>query len=220
MLHHYKVGDKVVITTSGSLYYNEICEVIEISGANYRSYMLKRDDSFTKEGLHFWATYANIKPYVPDPPKPSKPMTLFQTILQEDNDTLWEIVKIFHPNAPDNHKHRMVVSVKYDWITVKLSYYATSNAIQVSLGIHNAQAFHISGGNKPIKVFEDALTNNEVSFRIWRFTDDTLYKEYTDEPFGEGPGDQDCCKEAVELLQSRGYDLQTAFEMYTIYHQD
>lgn len=171
---------------------------------------------------YYWIKTRYLNPVEKTKPKPKHYMTLFQTLLPEDKDTLWDIIKIFHPDARDIEKHRMVVSIKYDWVMVKMSGHTdTTQPVQISLGIENSSLHPmIYGGPKPIKVFQDALDNNQVSFRVWRFADDDKYLKDQTGVLDQLKLDTELRKQAVELLKSRGYDLQTAFEMYTLYHQD
>lgn len=154
-------------------------------------------------------------------------MTLFQTILQDDKQTLFEIIKIFHPYLNNNinkviDANRVVITIKYDWIVVALAYHNQSgNMVRASLGIKNGDVHPmITGGNKSIKVFQDALDNNQVSFKVWRFSDDELYLKDQTGILNQREHDLELRKEASELLKSKGYDVQTAFEMYKIYHED
>jgi hypothetical protein len=151
--------------------------------------------------------------------------TQFQLTLGNDRDTLYDIVKIFHPyiEVYDIGKIKSLLSIelRYDWVTVKLRYKNKLGELNISIGIENGNVQPmIYGGNKPMSVFEDALDNNQVLFRAWRFVDDILYNRESVFDENIAQVNRDLSNQVAELLKSRGYTVQSAKELFTIYHED
>lgn len=151
--------------------------------------------------------------------------TQFQLSLCNDIDTLYDIVKIYHPYIElydiDKIKSFLKVDLRYDWVMVRLNYKNKIGELKISLGIENGNVQPIiCSGNKPMRVFEEALANNQVSFRVWRFADDILYNRESVFDEDVAQVNRDLSNQAAELLKSRGYSVQSAKEMFTIYHED
>ena len=151
--------------------------------------------------------------------------TQFQLSLCKDRDTLYDIIKIYHPYIEqydiDKIKSFLNIELRYDWVTVKLNYKNKIGELKISLGIENGNVQPIiCSGNKPMYVFQDAIDNNQVSFRVWRFVDDILYNRESvfDEDIAQV--NRELSNQAASLLKSRGYTVQSAKEMFKIYHKD
>ena len=107
-------------------------------------------------------------------------MNNFQKSLIANEDCVWDIVKLYHPDILDEYpnkykeksiltRNRLKTYSKYDWIIIKL--YVQTH-IKVSLGIRFE--CNLMSGNKPLHLFQQELENG---FRTWRFVDDSKYEK-------------------------------------------
>lgn len=104
-------------------------------------------------------------------------ISFFQQGLVNDRETLWKIVRVFHPDVPDSARISFLASLKYDWVKVKadVKRYGT-----IAIGINNCN--HImSGDSIDESSYEFALQDKMVEFLAWRFVSDRFYREKHEE---------------------------------------
>lgn len=88
----------------------------------------------------------------------------FQKSLILNEECIWEIVKMFHPDIKESSKKKIKAYTKYDWICIE--------GPGISIGVEFE--CHLMSGKKPLHLFEQELKNNK--FTCWRFVDDSRYK--------------------------------------------
>ena len=151
--------------------------------------------------------------------------TKFQQTLPGDKETLWKIVKLFHPDIPDEFVNRKSIrrSIKdefmtaypgnYDWVSIR---FKVPGYGDISLGINNAHQVRNKfwGPDWTLQEFKIGFQEGEFDFRIWRFVDDTLYINSLDLSKDE------LHDQYVEILKSAGYELQSPQEFYHNYFKD
>lgn len=150
----------------------------------------------------------------------------FQEGLVSDRETLWKIVKVFHPDAPDSAKENFTAYLKYDWVTVKVDVrgYGT-----IAIGINNCN-HNMSGDSIDERSYEFALEDKMVEFQAWRFVSDRFYgeKEAEAEMLRQKPkGDYESFFESFRLLPtykkilvSAGYRYKSADEFLQYYYKN
>jgi hypothetical protein len=149
-------------------------------------------------------------------------LTHFQKSLVNDRDTLWGIVKLFHPDIPEESPtnkglvstkdRKLSANVKYDWVVIV---FRVRGWGIVSIGINNCHQYKLFGPKITKEDMSKALKDGTCTLRTWRFCMD---KKSSSTKIGAE--EEECCKQAVELLKSRGYKLQSVEEMYEIYYSD
>lgn len=154
--------------------------------------------------------------------------TEFQRKLIKDIDTLWEIVKIFHPDLPDSAisrkgnnyswKDKMRVYEHYDWVCIEIN--KIPNYGSVNISISNSQNYKLYGPKVTKAEMKTALEDGTITMDIWRFAGDDGYKDRTLNTIDERALDLGKKERGIELLKSRGYTLQSVDEFYKIYYED
>lgn len=145
-------------------------------------------------------------------------MTKFQAKLISDKDTLWNIVKLFHPELPDEVPNNAgMISVKdvrlcaytnYDWVCIE---FRARGYGLISIGVENCNDVnfkHLGMGHK-LEDFQRTLDEGGVAFRAWRFAMDCKSDD----------GNPDVA-EYTKILTDAGYELQSAKEWYDYYYKD
>lgn len=141
-------------------------------------------------------------------------MTEFQKRLSQDKETLWKIVKVFHPEIPDTAKERIKEGgLLYDWVTISMRIKGYG---YISLGIDNCYQTKLYGPYITKEKMQKALIDGTVTFRIWRFADDVKSRPYSVTNSLHEPE----MEEGIKILKEAGYKLQSASEMYKIYYED
>jgi len=151
--------------------------------------------------------------------------TEFQRKLIKDLDTLWEIVKIYHPTLPDlaisrkgneySWKEKMRAYWHYDWVCIEIIKIPDYGSVHI--GINNSQNYTLYGPRVTKAEMKTAIEDGSITMDVWRFAGDagnrkdTLDQRKLDAPQKE---------KAVELLYSKGYTLQSVDEFFKIYYKD
>lgn len=156
-------------------------------------------------------------------------MTEFQTTLINDKETLWEIIKIYHPGIPEYTQYKKkLVSVKdvilkvrphYSWVNIEFN---VKEYGYISFTINNMDSDHSIWGNKhTLANFEQYIKQKKLTFRVWRFYDDCqfvnsdpLAKEKTYKEKLDGIREI----EIIQLLKNKGYKIATAQEWFNNYY--
>lgn len=153
-------------------------------------------------------------------------MSEFQIKLMRDPETLAEIIRIAHPGIPEEWmsstgktKFTLIgnlkepegrVTPKYDWVCI----YMRIKGRLVSLGIENC-VHPFWGEGITGEMYEDALKNGLVHFKVWRFVDDRLFKKIL--PYQKTDlGNYDWDK----FFLSRGYAYKSTEEFLSYYYSD
>lgn len=145
----------------------------------------------------------------------------FQQQLPKDIDTLWEIVKIWHPEIPDTWetKRSGIMSVKenklnpyckYSWVCIdfRLAGYG-----QVSIGIDNGNNYSLYGPRTTKDDIRQAMAKGLITIRTWRFSLDKLSRE-------DESQDEVNNQRTTELLKQKGYTIQSVDEFFDDYYSD
>ena len=128
-------------------------------------------------------------------------MNDFQKAMLNNIDVAWQIVKVFHPDIDDSLKEKLSITIKYDWIILRIK--------KVSIGIEFE--CHLMSGYKRLELFEQERKNNK--FRAWRFVDDSKYN--LDDCF------KDVHVDAINsILKQENIPKPTAKQMSDYYHSD
>lgn len=149
--------------------------------------------------------------------------TKFQSDLVKDKDTLWDIVKIFHPDIPEEvttragHKRIVKNHMKasahphYSWVEIEFRVLGYG---YVHICLDNKTNTSLCGSGVMKSDMQEALDLGKVSITAWRIVNDKGYKNEYPRIVGKEE------LETVALLLSRGYSLISADEWYYYYYQD
>lgn len=151
--------------------------------------------------------------------------TEFQKRLLADTDTLWQIVKLMHPDIPETQvaNKAKVLSVKNDKLKARLHYdwvcidFHVRGWGDVSIGVDNSRNHKLYGPHITKQQMADSLKDGSTSMNVWRFVND---KKHDPNAILESKPEEPCIKLAVELLYTKNYKLQSADEMYEIYYAE
>jgi hypothetical protein len=149
--------------------------------------------------------------------------TKFQQKLSKDKETLWKIVKLFHPEIPNiartnsgtvNVKNvRMEACLKYTWVSIK---FRVRGYGYIDIGMQNSSNSSL-WGKVTKEQMNNALTSGEVKFDIWRFTLDKVYQR--EEAYAKATRDR-FSNQATVILKEAGYKLIELEEFYESYYSD
>jgi hypothetical protein len=157
--------------------------------------------------------------------------TKFQKKLMNDLDTLWGIVKIYHPDIPEHtttnkgeqlnvKEKKLSAYLKYDWVCID---FRVKGYGLISIGVDNCNQTGLFGPRISKQQMSKALRDGTCSIRTWRFSLDSKYKSFTPEKGSwntRSEAEEALDQKAVELLTSKGYGLQSVDEMFQIYYED
>lgn len=144
--------------------------------------------------------------------------TEFQRKLVKDKETLWTIVKIFHPDIPETFEtkngplsvkdNKLCAYLKYDWVCIE---FRIKSFGVVSLGIDNCHQWELFGPKITKNMMQKALNDGTCKFHVWRFTRDEM---------SAAGQSKELEAAAIDILKKAGYSLQSVSEMYKIYYED
>jgi len=156
--------------------------------------------------------------------------TEFQRKLIKDIDTLWVIVKLFHPSIIESFEYKKDKQIftkqtkdtinaywHYDWVCIDLKVPGYGN---VRIGINNSAQYKLYGPRVTKEEMKTALEDGTIFFDVWRFAGDTGGVKNDKDPLADRKYDEPAKIAAVELLKSKGYTLQSVDEFYKIYYAD
>lgn len=171
-------------------------------------------------------------------------ITKFQERLSKDYETLWKIIKLYHPDIDDKHFERFKsvptqvkggawkninksVYLKYDWVIIDFNIRGYG---RISLRIENCKN---SGGALGIGLFgprvtkkdmQNAIDQGNVEMYIGRFADDKVYREQeikdASTPDYLKEKDPEALAAGIQVLKDAGYTIQSVDEWYKIYYSD
>jgi hypothetical protein len=169
-------------------------------------------------------------------------VTKFQEKLSKYYNTLWKIIKLYHPDVDDKHfdKFKSVpvqlkggrwthvnktVYLKYDWVVID---YHIRGYGDISLRIENCKN---SGGSLGIGLFGpkvtkkdmlNAIAQGNVQMYIGRFANDKLYSDTNEMGIKEYLEEKDpiALELGIQILKNAGYTIQSVDEWYKIYYSD
>lgn len=88
---------------------------------------------------------------------------------------LKEIVRTFHPKLPEEAVEKLKFTTKYNWICIGFS---VKDYGFISIGICNHSVIDgIIIGPISKDYAKDAIKNNRIGCRVWRFFDDKYFKD-------------------------------------------
>lgn len=143
--------------------------------------------------------------------------THFQQTLPKDIETLWLIVKMYHPNIPDEAKEKLNTYLHYDWVCINCKVRGYG---YINIGIDNACNYTLWGPNISKQDMIKAIENGEVTFRTWRFSMDKLFNRNIPRPKEYEEKQEVLSQASASILKAAGYRLQSPSEMYVIYYED
>jgi hypothetical protein len=150
----------------------------------------------------------------------------FQKILSRDKETIWKIIKVFHPNIPEvdkkgkSLKESIEISTPYDWVAIGLNYPGG----RVHISITNCK-HHFYGSSITSKNYIEAVEANKVRFNVTVHSMDSTYEEIDynyDKNLEEFINSVSWIKypEYRDILVNAGYDLKPTKEFMRYYYED
>ena len=138
--------------------------------------------------------------------------TNFQAKIVEDKDTLWAIVKLFHPNIPSTVKDDLrAYAGNYHWVSIE---FMAKEYGKVALCINNCKdSTPLWGDSVTKKDMQKAIKSGNVQFYIWRMWNDKLKKNNDD-------NERLLTIIYTDILNRAGYQIQTVDEWFRLYYQD
>jgi hypothetical protein len=146
-------------------------------------------------------------------------VTQFQKTLPKDIDTLWDIVKVYHPDIPEEAKGKVSTSLNYDWVCIE---FRVKGYGYVAIGVDNCCQYALWGDRVSKADMIKALQDGTVTFRTWRFSTDKLFEKDIAKSLSPEHKqlENELSDKSIEILKSAGYKLQSPEEMYHIYYED
>lgn len=162
-----------------------------------------------------------------------KKKNIFQYNLIRDNETLWKIVKLFHPDIPETYvtkkgevkftKELIKASAQYMWVTIRFS---VKEYGCIDLGITNCKNSTLWGQGVEKIHMKKAIKSGDVKFNVWRFILDKLYKKDEDLTFDKTSHEfintESYLKREsyVNILTDAGYKLTDVDVWFEYYYSD
>jgi hypothetical protein len=147
-------------------------------------------------------------------------MTKFQQTLSKDTETLWKIVKLYHPDMPNicrtNSGHadvktqRMKTNLNYTWVCID---FRVRDYGSISISIQNSR--HMMWGQISKQYMESQM--HTVKFDSWRVCLDEVYKRT---PKASDDSRELLSLKTAEILKEAGYKIIELDELYEYYYQD